>query len=139
MLKLKSIAFVSAALLVAACAPNDNAGDSPASTADLAAMKQKWEGTWKGTWGGSCTGSIEVSNVDADSAYVTYSWGICGGSSPGSYDDRSASIDGGTLTVHLRGRTRAHYTHVDENTLEGRYDRPGDGASATGMFKRTAP
>ena len=139
MFKLKSIAFACAAILLVSCAPTDNVSESAAPTVDLAAMKQKWEGTWKGSWGGSCTGSIEVSSVDADSAYVTYSWGICGGSSPGSYVDRAASIDDGTLTVHLRGRTRAHYTHVDPDTLEGRYDRPGDGANATGIFKRNAP
>lgn len=130
-----SFGFVAFAVL-AACQTTQQ-GSAPANPpAEVAALKQKWEGTCTGTWGGSCTGSIKVSNVRGNRAHVLYSWGICGDAAPGSYVDRAAIIDGDKLIVSLSGRTQATYVHVDENTLRGSYERPRDGATATGLFKR---
>lgn len=134
---LKSIAALAAVAILTACQTTEQETATPTlSSTDMAALKQKWEGHWSGTWGGTCTGAIDVSNVSAGRASVTYSWGHCGNAAPGSTKDSRASIDGDKLTVHLRGRTEAGYSHVDENTLQGNYQRPSDGATGEGLFKR---
>ena len=132
-----TITALGLALAVGACANSQKKPDSTQPmNANAAGAKQKWEGTWSGSWDGACSGSIKVSDVQADSAHVLYSWGSCGNAAPGTYEDRTASIQGDTLTVHLYGSAEATYSHIDETTLKGRYERPSDGSTATGTFTR---
>lgn len=132
-----AITVLGLALAVGACGISQKKPDSTQPmNANAAGAKQQWEGTWSGSWDGACSGSIKVSDVQADSAHVLYSWGSCGNAAPGTYEDPAASIQGGTLTVHLYGGAKATYSHIDETTLKGRYERPSDASTATGTFTR---